>query len=123
MEVLNGFHDTVCDSLLQRNLGIMAEDAGDCLLLHRMGDLALVAAPLARRQTGLEHLIDLLQSPVLDFWKAEEDKHSCDHTGWEPDVAILRAPVEGTYVDEVWSGEGRKPGTEEAYGGRQAKCV
>lgn len=123
MEVLNGFHHTVCDSLLQRYLGIMAENAGDSLLLRRLGDLALVAAPLPCRQTCLEHLIDLLQSPVLDFWKAEEDERSCDHAGWEPDVPILRAPVEGAWVDEVWSGEGRKPGAEEAYGGRQAKCV
>jgi hypothetical protein len=48
------------------------------------------------------HLGDLLESPVLNFWKEEVDPESSDDTAWKPYVSISRTPVERLRVDEVW---------------------
>lgn len=114
------------------------------LLSGGVADAGLVAGPLAGGHAGFEHLVDLLEGAALGLrllvsqaalreeWKRSlaaylgdipVDKGSGDQARREPDVAVLRPPVERLRVDEVGRGKGRQPRADEADAGRQPERV
>lgn len=60
-------------------------------------------------KSGLEHLVNLLQSPILGLWKEEQDEESHDHVAAEPDIPIFGTPIKHRWIDEVGRSEGTKP--------------
>lgn len=69
------------------------------------------------------HLVNLLQSPALDFWQEEEYPERGNTGGWEPDEAVAWAPVEGRGVDEVGCCVLGEPCHQETHCGRKTEGV
>ena len=73
------------------------------LFLSLYMDLALVFAELPCWYLGQKHLIDFFKCPILGFGNVEKTKCSSQQTAWEPDISVLRAPVEFRWVAAVSS--------------------
>lgn len=84
---------------------------------------ALIVLELPCTNTGVEHLIDLLECPILGFGNEEEDEDEGDEVRHEPDVSVLGSPVEIQGIDEVGSGESANPTKQETSTGTETEGI
>jgi hypothetical protein len=83
----------------------------------------LVLTKLTCAKAGFEHLIDLLQRPILDLWQEEEDPRRRDTARWEPYESVPWPPVHRLWVNKIRRRKRSKPSAYEPSTSRKTESV